>query len=164
MDQLRSSLFAGVAFGLLFGGVMVGVYGWDPGGYIGLLSGVFFGLGTYIFLRSGTVRKQTEIDLGGESVLYSGGANHFLRGEGVGGRLYLLETRLVFKSHHFNVQNHIWDIPLIQIQGVRGYSPLGLIPNGLEIIINEGNRERFVVHSRRKWIEAINKALNASGS
>lgn len=80
-----------------------------------------------------------------------------MNGEAVGGKLYLMKDKLQFKSHGFNIQNHSQIITLEQIKEVVFFNTIGLIPNGLAIMTNEGKTEKFVVNSRRLWKKEIEK-------
>jgi hypothetical protein len=43
-------------------------------------------------------------------------ANHFLRGEGRGGKLLVTSKRLAFRPHRFNVQLDTWSLPLKDVE------------------------------------------------
>jgi len=101
-----------------------------------------------------------------ETLIQEGGANLQRRWEAVGGRLFLTNTRLVFSSHSFNVQNGSLELPLTAIRGVApcwtkflGFLPLA--PNSL-CISTDGGEHRFVVHGRSKWAAAIALAQASS--
>jgi hypothetical protein len=158
MTEIKNSVFAGLAFGLLFGLFLAVRF--DP--YYALIagpiSGLAFGTVLYFFVTSKTVKKQTQIkNLDSTPILHSGGANHFVNGEAVGGKLYLLTDKLQFKSHGFNIQNHEQMIDLKQIKEVNFYNTLGLVPNGLAVTTLNGKIEKFVVSNRRLWKEKIEK-------
>jgi len=158
MTEIKNSILAGLTFGLLSGGIFAVMF--DPRYALiaGLISGLAFGTVIYFFVTSKTVRKQMHIEnMEGKPVLRSGGANHFINGEAVGGKLYLLTNKLQFQSHKFNVQNHGQTIDLDQIKEVNFYNTLGLIPNGLEIMTLGGQTEKFVVNGRRFWKEEIER-------
>ncbi len=163
MIEKRSSIIAGLAFGLLFGlfhsfrfEIKYALIG-------GLISGLAFGLAIYFFVTSRTVKKQTQIEnMDGQPIIHSGGANHFKNVEAVGGKLYLFEDKLQFKSHNFNIQNHTERIDLNQIQKVIFYNTLGVIPNGLAIKKKDGQTEKFVVNGRRIWKGKIEKLIAGS--
>jgi hypothetical protein len=97
---------------------------------------------------------------GNDAIAYSGKANHFLNGESVGGNLILFRNKLQFKSHSLNIQNHVLEIELSQIQEVNFYNTLGLVPNGLALKLNEGKTEKFVVYKRKLWKTAIENLLS----
>lgn len=88
--------------------------------------------------------------------LHSGGANHFKNGEAVGGKLYLTEEDLIFKSHNLNLQNHELIIKRNTIKAIESCNTMWLVPNGLRIILANGSKERFVVNGRKKWLKLLN--------
>ncbi|MDZ4745082.1 MAG: hypothetical protein SGJ05_03660 [bacterium] len=93
------------------------------------------------------------------SIIRSGGANHFLNGEAVGGKLYLLADKLQFKSHGFNIQNHGQIINIEEIKEVKYRNILGLFPTRLAITTYDGKTETYVVGERRLWKEAIDRLI-----
>jgi|GEM_PF-2484673 len=100
-------------------------------------------------------RKVVETSSTNSDIIYSGAANHFLNGEGVGGGLYLTNGKILFRSHKLNIQNHELALNLADIAEVRFYNTLGLIPNGLEVITANGRVEKFVVYKRKIWKQQI---------
>jgi hypothetical protein len=154
----KYAVISGLFFGALMACYFSFVEGVLPGLISGLLSGIAFGAIMYWFANSKMVKRQTHIDEeDAGSVLYAGAANHFLHGEGVGGKLYLLHNRLQFKSHRFNVQNHELQLDMDNIKNVSFYNTLGLIPNGLKIETTTGKTEKFVVNNRKQWKDEIIK-------
>lgn len=158
MTEIKNSVLAGLAFGVFFGLFLA--LRFDP--YYALIagpiSGLAFGTALYFFVTSKIVKKQTQIEnLDGKPILLLGGANHFINGEAVGGKLYLLTDKLQFQSHGFNIQNHGQIIDLKQIKEVKFYNTLGLVPNGLAVMTLDGRIEKFVVSNRRLWKEEIEK-------
>ena len=93
-------------------------------------------------------------------VIYSGAANHFLNGESVGGGLYLMNDKVLFKSHKLNIQNHELLLDINEVAEVHFYNTLGIIPNGLEIRTTNGKVEKFVVYKRKIWKQKIDKLGN----
>ncbi len=157
MTEIRNSILAGIAFGLLFGLFLALRYNLEYALIAGPISGLLFGLALYFFVTSKLVKKQTQIELYGKAVIRSGGANHFLNGEAVGGKLYLLDDSIIFKSHSFNLQNHGQEILLEKIVDIEFYNTLGIMPNGLKILTTNGVSEKFVLNNRKKWKADINK-------
>lgn len=96
----------------------------------------------------------------GEVILKEGPANHFKGIEAVGGKLQLTNRRLIFRSHALNVQTHEESYLLADIASVRTRNTLGIVPNGLAVIFNDGREERFVLYGRKKWMQEI---LGAKG-
>jgi len=160
MTNIKNSILAGLAFGFLVGLFQAIIYDINRALIVGPISGLFFGVALYFFLNSKTVKRQTQIENPEDKpIIHSGGANHFINGEAVGGKLYLLTDKLQFQSHGFNLQNHGLIIEIEQIKDVGFYNTLGLIPNGLEITTLSGQKEKFVVSGRRLWKEEIERLI-----
>ena len=122
----------------------------------GILFGLFMGSLAYLFQINKFIEKQTLPEhLDQENLIYYGGANHFLNREGVGGRLFLLDKEIVFKSHRFNVQNHELIIKAEEIEKVECFNLVGFVPNGLKIRLKSGKIESFVVNNREVWKSMI---------
>lgn len=158
MLEIRNSFLAGISFGLLFGLFLAILFDTQYALIGGPVSGLGFGIAIYLFMTSSVVKKQTQIDNDdGKPIIHSGGANHFVKGEAVGGRLFLLTDKLHFQSHNFNIQNHELKIDLKEIKEVNIFRTIGLIPNGLSITKHDGRTEKFVVNGRRYWKNKIDK-------
>jgi hypothetical protein len=122
----------------------------------GALAGLLFGWLTGLFANSNRLTKDTKIDTdANETILFDTGANHFKGAEGVGGKLYLTNKRLVFKSHKFNIQNHELSISLSSIEKVDRYKTLGLVNNGLSIQTIDNKIEKFVVQKIDEWLNQL---------
>ncbi|MDN3655424.1 GRAM domain-containing protein [Ferruginibacter paludis] len=124
----------------------------------GAVAGVLFGWMMGFFADSELLLKGTKINtLTDESILFETGANHFKGAEGVGGKLYLTNQRLVFKSHKFNIQNHERSINLSDIGQVERYKIWGLINKGLLVTTLHNKTEKFVVQQIDEWINQLPK-------
>ncbi|KAA9036335.1 hypothetical protein FW778_19065 [Ginsengibacter hankyongi] len=116
---------------------------------VGILSGTIGGL-VFVFLMekfksSAFGNNSTKIDLDeDEQIIFQTPANHFKGAEGVGGKLYLTNRCLIFKSHKLNIQNHELSIPLNKIAKIERYKVLSKISNGLKVQTVENTTERFV--------------------
>jgi hypothetical protein len=160
-SRSRNLILSAIIFGILIGVFDVFRYGISWGTLIyGVVFGSLFGVLIYFFSNSKKVKQQTQVKITEDDVLiYSGDANHSVKLEGVGGKLYLFSNRLQFQSHNFNIQNHGLIIEITQIAKVTFCNTLGLIPNGLAITTTEGKREKFVVNNRNVWRTEIEKLL-----
>jgi hypothetical protein len=119
----------------------------------GLFSGVLFGWIMGKFEDSKAVKTATKIDMDSdEKLVFQTGANHFKGIEGVGGRLYLTDKRLIFKSHKLNFQNHELVIKLSEIASAGRYKNFRLANNGLSIQTTQHITEKFVVDRIDKWM------------
>ena len=94
----------------------------------------------------------------GEILIKKGAANHLNQSEGVGGRLFLTNQRLFFKSHFFNIQAHEKAILLKDIISIEANSG-GLFFRMISILLKNGSVERFVVRGRKIWADKINNAI-----
>jgi hypothetical protein len=128
----------------------------------GLISGLLFGWLTGIFARSKFVKNTTGIvTKPGEVVVFQTAANHFKGIEAVGGKLYLTNQRLVFKSHRLNIQNHELSIDLTDIISITRHKTAGLIKNGLSITTSQNLTEKFVVEQIDEWVERLSVKSNS---
>jgi hypothetical protein len=158
MTKIKNSILAGIFFGVSFGTFQGFMHGINAAIISGPISGLLFGIFIHLFVNSKAVKRQTQIETkDGESIIHSGGANHFKNSEGVGGKLYLMNDKLQFKSHSFNLQNHELAIYIDQIKDITFYNNLGIVPNGLAISLKDGRQEKFVVSGRQLWKTEIEK-------
>jgi hypothetical protein len=122
----------------------------------GAISGVLFGWLMGLFAKSKFVTQTTKIETDpDEHILFETPTNHFKGIEGVGGKLYLTNKRLIFKSHKLNVQNHQLSIQLTDVKNVDRYKTLGLVNNGLSITTIDDKTEKFVVEQVENWIKYL---------
>jgi len=121
--------------------------------FSGAFSGFLFGWLMGLFSKSKFFVDGTEIVTeAGEIVLFETAANHFKRMEGVGGKLYLTNNRLVFKSHQFNIQDHLLSLNLSEIKKVDRFKSLGILNNGLAVTTIGNKIEKFVVQQPGEWV------------
>lgn len=161
---LKVGLLAGLFFCLFFGIALTFLYDLQKALIMGPISGLVFGLFMalmlYFFSKSKKVSDQTKLEGVNESeIMYAGAANHFVKREAVGGKLYLLNDRLIFKSHNLNVQNHTLSIKIDNINELIFFSPLGIVKNGLQINLKDGAIEKFVVNNRDIWKQYIEQLI-----
>lgn len=146
--------------GLLFGVGMAIAFslfdGWKSGIPAGLGSGILFGLIMALFVQYQSKKfTQNRPLLSSERLIKEGPANHFLNGEGVGGWIYLTDSRLFFVSHKVNLQNHELALPFDEIVIAENSRTLGLIPNKLSLTLKNGQVENFVVKGAKSWVKEI---------
>ena len=121
----------------------------------GLVFGIFM---QYIFKRGNKIQIEIRED---ENIIKEGLANHKVKIESVGGKLFLTNKRLVFKSHKINIQKHIFELELSQINNCAKFKTIGIISNGLKI--NTNNKiEKFIVNKPNEWITQIEKIKNTT--
>jgi hypothetical protein len=126
----------------------------------GLLAGAISGLlfGWLMGLMAKAIIKGIQLvpELN-ETILFETGANHFKGIEAVGGKLYLTNKRLVFKSHKYNIQKHTLSINRDEIDSVARYKVIGISDNGLLVKTKNGLKEKFVVVQAEEWLHQLEK-------
>ncbi len=135
-----SLIFQGVGFGMLFG--------------IGFpyVSEKFAGK----FSKNRGMKIEPELELN-EEIEIEGPANLFRGIEGVGGKIFLTNKKLIFKSHKINVQKGQTNIEYSKIQEIVKRKTVKLIDNGIRITTDNGKKYDFVVNERDFWFEKINE-------
>lgn len=129
--------------------------------FAGAISGLLFGWLMGVFVKSDFVKQTTKITIDAdETILFETGANHLKGIEGVGGKLYLTNKRLVFKSHKLNVQNHQLSLNLADIENVDAYKTLGVLNNGLLVTTIDKATEKFVVDQQGEWVKLLTDKNN----
>lgn len=165
MEEIKDSILAGLAFGVLLGLFYMVFVDIHYALIAGSISGVVFGGALYLLVTSETFKMQTRIKIPkGENVIHSGRANYFLNNIAVGGKLYLLPSGIRFKSHGFFQNQKLTIINIEQIKEVSFYNTLRIVPTGLSITTFEGKIEKFVVGGRKLWKEEIGKLIENKNS
>jgi hypothetical protein len=159
-----------ILIGLLFVGIMSLIHYWIDGNFQSLNSylfqGIFFGLFMGIGFPYVTQKFGSKITskLGknitpeltpDEQVEIEGPANLFCGIEGVGGKLFLTNKKVIFKSHNINIQKGQTNINYENITELIKRKTLKLIDNGIRIKTNEGKYFDFVVNERDKWVAKL---------
>jgi len=97
-------------------------------------------------------KKIMEVPIKEMDIIHKGNANHQVGIESVGGKLYLTSDKLIFQSHKLNVQKHVFKIKVEEIKDIK-FSSFPF--NAFEFFDKDGNKEKFVVNGRKKWIAKI---------
>jgi len=122
----------------------------------GLIFGLFM---KNIFNRGNKIQVELQEN---ETIIKEGFANHKLKFESVGGKLFLTTKRLIFKSHKINIQKHIFELELNNISNCDRYKTMGIFSNGMKITKDNKTIEKFVVNSPDEWIENMKKIKNTT--
>lgn len=84
---------------------------------------------------------------------------NWLRGfEGVGGKLFLTNERLVFIPHGLNIQTEWLQLEIWGMTKIEKRKTWGIIPNGITITMEDGLVFKFGVWNRSKIIREIIRA------
>ncbi|MFD2530024.1 MULTISPECIES: GRAM domain-containing protein [Polaribacter] len=87
-------------------------------------------------------------------------ANLFRGFEGVGGKIFLTNQRLIFKSHSLNIQKGQTNIDYNDIVSVTKRKTFKLRDNGIKITTKKGDEYCFVVNNRNVELKNILDKLN----
>jgi hypothetical protein len=98
--------------------------------------------------------------LPGEEILKQGIGNHQVKIESVGGRLYLTNQRLIFKSHSFNRNVHDVGYSFENIINIMPRLFMNFFPIGFNIILFGGKLEKFFVGHHKDWIAEIEAKIS----
>ena len=135
----------------------------------GVFFGIFFGLGfPYISEKVGgrfasKLGQKISPELSeNENIEVEIPANLFRGIEGVGGKLFLTNKKLIFKSHKLNIQTGQTNIDYAEITDVIKRKTAKIANNGIRIKIKSGKEFDFVVNEREKCIEKLNKKIKES--
>jgi GRAM domain len=151
---------AGLPFAIAMTIVFAFSYDWMTGSISGILSGIFFGVAIAAFIAYQEKKFTSDRPLKpDEKLIKEGRANHFYNGEGVGGWIYLTDSRFFFKSHSSNIQNHALTIPLREIDFVEQSKTFGIIPNQLTLTLRDGQVEKFVVSGAKDWVATLKNLI-----
>jgi hypothetical protein len=130
----------------------------------GVAFGLFFGFGFPLLMKKygkksiNAAGKTIEIELSqNETIDYEGPANLFRGMESVGGKLFLTNKKVIFKSHKLNIQTGQTDIIYASIAEIAPRKTVGIVDNGIRIKTNDGKEFDFVVNDREKWMEKLNE-------
>jgi hypothetical protein len=95
----------------------------------------------------------------GEIVEEEISANLFRGLEGVGGKIFLTNKRLVFKSHSLNIQKGQTNFNYSDIDRLSKRKTAKLIDNGIKLVTKDGGEFCFVVNNRDAEIKKIEDKL-----
>lgn len=97
--------------------------------------------------------------LEGEQVELQKVATHFMGIEAVGGKVFVTNMRVVFKTHDMNIQSTELSIPFSEIKSVEYRNTAGMIPNGMKIVLKTGEEKKFITWKRKAIKRAIDPKL-----
>lgn len=135
--------------------------------FLGTFFGSFFGIGfAYLNEKVGN-RFSSKIGssiipelIQNEEIEIEGPANLFRGMEGVGGKIFLTNKKIIFKSHRINIQRGQTNIEYQNVKKIIERKTAKLINNGIRIITNDNKEYDFVVNERDLWVEKINKRID----
>jgi hypothetical protein len=87
------------------------------------------------------------------------GASLFRGIEGVGGKIFFTNQRLIFKSHSLNIQKGQTNIDFSEIKNIEKRKTIKIVDNGIKVTTKEGKEYCFVVSDRDIQIQKIKNKL-----
>ncbi|MFT6064794.1 MAG: PII-like signaling protein [Polaribacter sp.] len=87
------------------------------------------------------------------------GASLFRGIEGVGGKMFFTNQRLIFKSHSLNIQKGQTNIDFSEIKNIEKRKTIKIVDNGIKVTTKEGKEYCFVVSDRDIQIQKIKNKL-----
>lgn len=136
--------------------------------FTAILTGIIFALTFRRIFRRFTkyhgdkLLKQITVELeADERLLKESGASHFKGKEAVGGKLTLTNKRLIFKSHSYNIQNHLQDFKFSEISALKQSSMRGEVHNILTFETANNELHQFLIDTPSEWIKEIGNAKAA---
>ena len=90
-----------------------------------------------------------------EMVVKAGDGNQLLNGSSVKGKLILTTQRLYFKASENGEKNNDVEIWPKDIKEVMFFKNRMLFSNGLNVVTNDGNENKFLIKDRNNWSEMI---------
>jgi len=130
---------------------------------VSLFTGIvlFFGLD----ILADKLNKSVKPDLkDGEQVEAEGPASYKSNLEAIGGKIFLTNSYIIFKSHKYNFQSRTLIIPYSNIQKLKKSKSLSIIDNILEINTRDKQACKFIVNESDVWINYINKKIRSTTS
>lgn len=159
--KLKKSLQAAVAVAVLFTLLMLFATTPEKALMVGVTGGVLIGGSIYFFFAPtekrglGTEHKG-ELE-NGERIVMQEGASHIIKGEDVGGMLFLTDKSLIFQSHTFSLRKHQLILPLEELADVEVAELYGHVKSGIKVTMTSGQMEKFRMKSFERWADRLDE-------
>ncbi|MCL2342227.1 MAG: hypothetical protein FWC53_04250 [Firmicutes bacterium] len=146
----------GILFAILYGLVTMDIYN-------AIVSGTVFAVFLAVFMgvlkrsQKKQFMKFKENLKENNEIIFGSAANYYTGKKVIGGWLILTKDKLFFKTYKNNIKIKEFAANLDSIDDIFKYSNLGVIPNGLRVVLKDGTTARFVVMDRRKWVKNLRK-------
>ena len=161
--RLKSTIYAFLVFAAVMSAVFTITTGSLAVGIVtGIVAGALFAMAVLLFVvivqkfRMFGV-KNIQGWAAGEVTNRSGAANFMRHGLAEGGILFLTDKRLRFCTHRVSAEVGDYSFPVSAIAVVKPFRTLGIVPNGIDVDLNDGRSARFVVDDRQAWMAAIER-------
>ncbi len=95
-----------------------------------------------------------------EEIAIQGPANLFRGFEGVGGKVFLTNKKIIFKSHKINIQRGQTDIPYQDVKQILKIKTGAIVDNGIRVVTVNGKENDFVLNDRDLWYDKLTERLS----
>ena len=95
------------------------------------------------------------------SILLEEGASRFRNFIATGGVLSLSQDELRFRGKPGTEHMSNVEIPLKNVSEITCFRTLNINPNGITLLMKDGEIEHFVVDDRKKWHKLLQRCLKA---
>ena len=126
-----------IIFGALLGGLIGALFGWWEIKWMKALA---------VKLAATIPDLEMHKD---EKILFKVEAGHLRGLESVGGKLFVTDKRIFFRSHKLNIQNHEQEFPITEIKAVNEDK------YEFNLMLKNSEVHRFRVVSPSEWVRAI---------
>ncbi len=135
----------------------------------GVVMGVFY-VFFFPYIMRRTARKLSKkVDLAVENIivspeeiLYDGGANQVKGKEGVGGKLFITNKRILFVSHKFNIQSGTTSIDPADVTSVDKTKLAKIFNSGILLTLKDNTTYKFSVNNQEEWFTKLNNYIQAA--
>ncbi|WP_298903439.1 GRAM domain-containing protein [uncultured Psychroserpens sp.] len=137
----------------------------------GVVFGIIFGIGfPYINEKlagrfSNTMGAAIKPELEPDEIIEIEGPANVFRGiGGVGGKLFLTNKKMIFKSHKLNIRKEQTTIAYQNIKTIIKGKTAKIIDNKIKIVTLDNKVFNFVVNERDLWFESIAESIKKHAS
>lgn len=140
--------------GIIFQGVVMGVF------YVFLFPYIMKRAADKLSKKVDVIAK--DIIISPEEIIYDGGANHIKGKEGVGGKLFITNKRILFVSHKFNIQNGTTSINPVDVNSVDKTKLAKIFNSGIVLTLKDNTTYKFSVNNQEEWFTKLNNYIQAA--
>ncbi len=119
----------------------------------GLVMSIIFGFTMDKFVSKGPATDEVNVDNKlehDEQISFAVPANYFLKDlGGVGGKLFITNKNMIFKTHKYNFREDIRIISFSDIKEIKATKTLWFLNNGLTVFLTDNRKEVFIVDDRK---------------
>jgi len=135
----------------------------------GVVMGIFYVfLFPYLIKRTANkLSKKVDLEVKNiivspEEIIFDGGANQIKGKEGVGGKLFITNKRILFVSHKYNIQNGTTSINPTDVTSVDKTKLARIFNSGIVLTLKDNTTYKFSVNNQDEWFTKLNNYIQAA--